>query len=242
MKAGRSRTLPYRTPTRADCASCAGHAESQFLGWLRRMNAAQPGFPTMIRSVFVRVYGPGCPACHAQLVRVLGRYRLADRLRYVAQSNAPFGDLMPTKACSCNRELALSNEFEVLNDPKKLNSNQRDSYRDKARTEAKQTGFTLPKTYQVDHNIPLAQAHFDKDVLQNPNQNNLRILTAKAHQDKEKMWNDYVYRTFYKRCTSAEERKKKLEYIFRKLSETHGKEAISQVFGKELELLELELY
>lgn len=89
FKSGFVRTLPFRTPARSVSPSCADHPTGRFLGWLRRMSAAQPGFPTMIRSIFMHTDAPPCDDCQTALAQVLSRYRLANRLRYVTRPGHP---------------------------------------------------------------------------------------------------------------------------------------------------------
>lgn len=241
LKNGRSRTLPYRTASRAGCDSCAGHAEQRFLGWLRRMNAAQPAFPTLIRSIYVRVYGPGCSNCHAQLMNVLGRYQLASRLQYVTQTANP----QPQQPyfCGCGTKAGTGTKFgqNGWGDAwqSELTNSQKNRVRREARRQADERGMKRTKHRQIDHGEPLAQAHLGNATSQNPNERNLRQVTVRVHEEKEKLWNAWIRSTFYQRCTTPEQRKRKLQEIFTQLRKKYPNDTISRAFGQELELLEL---
>lgn len=259
FKSGFVRTLPFRTPAPSVSRSCAEHPAGRFLGWFRRMKAAQPGFPTMIRSIFMRTDAPPCDDCRAALMRVLSRYRLADRLRYVEQpahsatcscgcrakglngsrpaavwfdDDDPFGDAL----------FKIGADGEIGRNPAgALSEKERDRQRRVARQQTDERDFARTRHRHTDHGIPLAQAHLDPATKRNPNRNNLRFVTRRVHQAKEKMWNAYVMHTFFQRCTTPEERRRKLTEIYAELRKQYPKDMISHAFGKELELLEIHL-
>lgn len=229
---GPARTLMFRTPEGSDCSSCALHPESQLARWLMGATAAQPGFPTMIRSLYVHTTGEPCVACQEQLIRFLDKYRLADRLRFVVEDAEP--------RCSCGghepEEALFETQFEDA-----LTTSQKSTERKNARRQARAAGFNTRRR-QVDHGIPLAQSHLDPRARAYPNRHNLRVVTPRVHREKDKMWNDYVLRTFYQHCTTPEQRRRKLTEIFAKLREKYPRDTVTHAFGKEIELLELEIF
>lgn len=253
IKGGIVRTLPFRTPVDAGCNTCVDHPEMRFLGWLGRMNAAQPGFLTMIRSIYMRVYDQPCDVCYDELIRRLGKYQLANRLRYVA---TPV--LRPGCSCGCNaNHMSANNGASVLDtifpdDPfgttlfeqvfeTKLSPNGKATERSRARQQADDRGIKRGKHRHVDHGIPLAQAHLDPSTKDTPNRRNLRVVTQRVHREKERMWNAYVFRTFFQRCSTPEERRRKLTEIYTELRKKYPNDTITHAFGKEMELLEISL-
>ena len=252
FKDGRVKTLPFRSLARSSCTSCSQHPEHQLMRWFKNQAAAQPGFPTSIKNILFLNNDAPCDNCKQQLSAFLGKYRLADRLRLV--NNTP--KQASTCSCGCSGkhesqrktvQFSTPNSYTVLdvilgemeftkNQKKQNRSKARNQYEEKTSVRASKTGK------QIDHGIPLSQAHYDKMVEQNPNKMNLRAVSPKIHAEKEKMWNDYVLQTFYQKCTTAEERRQKLSDIFSVLRKKYPNEDVGRVFGKELEMMELEIY
>lgn len=256
LKNGSVQTLPYRTPAHAGCATGAGHPERRFLGWLRRMSAAQPGFPTMIRSILIRSSALPCEPCRVGLIHALRPYRLADRLRYVVLASSA----RPACSCGCGTgqkapatgqmlafgswassspvgETPLGQSFEAP-----LSQNAKTNERAKARQQADERDMQRTPHRQADHGTPLAQAHLDPTLRNNPNKRNLRLVTTRVHREKEKMWNAYVMRMFYQHCTTPKQRRRKLTEIYTELRKKYPNDTISNAFGKEMELLEISLF
>jgi len=105
-KDGQATRIPFRTPLRRDCRTCAAHPEQQFIRWFNRRSAAEPGFPVRVRSILFVVQDTACPNCRQTLNRFLDQYSLGNKLRLQT--------LGAKQGCGCGhtRSNKLTSEYD----------------------------------------------------------------------------------------------------------------------------------
>ncbi|WP_143164181.1 hypothetical protein [Hymenobacter daecheongensis] len=99
-KGGQTLRVPLRRAPAGP--GCAGHPEQQLMRWFNRRAAAEPGFPVRVRSILIISTTSGCAPCRQALLRFLGRYRLAEKLRLLVRPGSAGG-------CGCRRCRSAAN-------------------------------------------------------------------------------------------------------------------------------------